>query len=74
MALLLTKDGHEAARTTSSLVCKHCGKAYTTRHGLLQHERRYHRAEEAVENVPAQDIDLQCLIHQAVLANKCEDL
>ena len=74
MALLLTKDGHEAARTKSSLVCKHCGKAYTTRHGLLQHERRYHRAEEAVEDVPATDIDLQCLIHQAVLANKCEDL
>ena len=74
MALLLTKEGHEAAQAQSSLVCKHCGKAYTTRHGLLQHERRYHRAEEAVEEVDAHEIDLQCLIHQAVLANKCEDL
>jgi len=73
MALLLTHEGHAAAQT-SSLVCKHCGKAYTTRHGLQQHERRYHRAEEAVENVAAADIDMQCLIHQAVLANKCEDL
>ena len=74
MALLLTKEGHEAAQAQSSLVCKHCGKAYTTRHGLLQHERRYHRAEEAVEELDAHEIDLQCLIHQAVLANKCEDL
>ena len=74
MALLLTNVGHEAAQNKSSLVCKHCGKAYTTRHGLLQHERRYHRAEEAVDEVDAHEVDLHCLIHQAVVANKCEDL
>ena len=74
MALLLTRDGHAAASDKSSLVCKHCGKAYTTRHGLLQHERRYHQAEEAVDAVADNDLVMQCLIHQAVLANKCEDL
>ena len=74
MARLLTMHGHEAAQEKSSLVCQLCGKAYTTRHGLLQHERRYHRAEQAVDTLSNHDIDLQCLIHQAVVANKCEDL
>ena len=74
MALLLTMEGHDAAQEKSSLVCQHCGKAYTTRHGLLQHERRYHRAEQAADSVPDRDIDLQCQIHQAVVANRCEDL
>ena len=74
MALLLTLDGHTAAQAQSSLVCQHCGKVYTTRHGLLQHERRFHRAEQAVETVSAKEIDLQCQIHQAVVANRCEDL
>ena len=74
MALLLTKEGHHAANEKSSLVCQHCGKAYTTRHGLLQHARRYHRAEQAVEDVALPDLDMQCQIHQAVILNACEDL
>ena len=74
MALLLTKEGDHAVSVKSALVCRHCGKVYTTRHGLLQHARRYHRAEQAVEEVAAPDIDMQCQIYQAVTLNACEDL
>ena len=32
------------------LSCPHCGKAYTTQHGLAQHVRRFHEAEEALSD------------------------
>ena len=74
MALLLTQAGDQITPVRSALVCQHCGKVYTTRHGLLQHARRYHRAEQAVEEATALDIDMQCQIYQAVTLNACEDL
>ncbi|CAL1130183.1 unnamed protein product [Cladocopium goreaui] len=72
--LLQYARGDQITPVRSALVCQHCGKVYTTRHGLLQHARRYHRAEQAVEEATALDIDMQCQIYQAVTLNACEDL
>ena len=74
MALLLAADGHQSSTNPAKLVCEHCGKAYTTRHGLQQHVRIYHEAEQASQELDEDQIVANCLIHEAVLHDRCEDL
>ena len=45
LASVFCADGPEL-----TLKCHYCGKAYTTKHGLQQHLRRYHMAEEACDD------------------------
>ena len=74
MALLLAADGYQPLESNVTLKCEHCGKAYTTRHGLQQHVRIYHAAEQAGQDFDEDTITAHCLIHEAVLHDRCEDI
>jgi len=56
------------------LSCPHCGKAYTTQHGLAQHVRRFHEAEEALSDHTWGNFEARCLLEQAVLTQRCDEL
>ena len=59
---------------TINLKCDFCGKAYTTKHGLAQHVKQYHSASEAgtFDNWP--QTEMHCLMFQAVISSRCEDI
>ena len=56
------------------LSCRHCGKAYTTQHGLAQHVRRFHEAEEALSDHTWGNFEARCLMEQAVQTCSSEAL
>ena len=74
MALLLAEDGYQPQELVDNLACEYCGKAYTTRHGLQQHVQVYHAAEQASQELDEDTITAHCLIHEAVLHDRCEDI
>ena len=59
---------------TSSLTCPYCQKVYTTRHGLQSHINVYHMAEQACESFQPEEVEMYCLIHQAMQTEEAEDL
>lgn len=78
LAMLLTElniaDQYCDVAAHDKLCCKHCGKAYTTKHGLAQHVRRFHEAEEALGEHNWDTLQARCHIDQAVQQRRCEDL
>ncbi|CAL1131107.1 unnamed protein product [Cladocopium goreaui] len=59
---------------TVQLKCEHCGKAYTTRHGLAQHIQKFHKAQQVLNSSNWNSFTAKCLFDQAVQTNRCEDL
>ena len=78
LAMLLTEMDLTAVycdiAATAKLVCETCGKAYTTKHGLAQHLQRCHRAEQALTADNWKQLEIQCLIDQAVQTHRADDL
>ena len=67
--MYLTASGDVPPRLTGNdkrtFTCAHCSKVFVTKHGLQQHQRRYHDAIQAGDNLPPDIVDAHCLIQQA---------
>ena len=75
LALILVADGYDCPTAPpADLHCEHCGKAYTTRHGLQQHMQIYHDAEQARLEPDAQELEVHCLVFEAVQNDRIDDL
>ena len=78
LAMLLTDSQMTAAfcdvTEHTNLQCVHCGKAYTTRHGLTQHIQKFHNAQQVLHSNNWDHFTAKCLFDQAVQTNRCEDL
>ena len=65
---------HCNATPTEKLQCNHCLKAFATKHGLAQHLRRLHQAEQAGPSTDWQAVEFQCLIDEAVANSRCDEI
>lgn len=65
---------HCNATPMEKLQCIHCLKAFATKHGLAQHLRRLHRAEQAGPSTDWQAVEFQCLIDEAVANSRCDEI
>ena len=78
LAMLLTETQMTAEycdiTEREQLHCDHCGKAYTTRHGLAQHIQKFHNAQQVLHANNWERFTAKCLFDQAVQTNRCEDL
>ncbi|CAL1145226.1 unnamed protein product [Cladocopium goreaui] len=76
VALLMVQHGidMQVSEDATSLTCPYCQKVYTTRHGLQSHVNVYHMAEQACEHFKPEEVEMYCLVHQAVQTEEAEDL
>ena len=59
---------------SNKLQCHHCLKAFASKHGLAQHLRRFHQAEQAGPTTDWQAVEFQCLMDEAVSQSNCAEI